>query len=113
MNLQQKTLMRYRYYFPHETLREIAFKTNINFTRVFRLYNGLAMRLEEFEIFSKFIEEKESSNPKSLKVKKVFEELIPSLTDQELDEWIEIFHRRLYRQKLISQFSSEATSILA
>lgn len=58
MSLQSRILKEYRQQFPHHTLREISAVTNIQLTRVFRLMNGAAMKLEEFEQFTKAIGEK-------------------------------------------------------
>lgn len=51
MCLQTRILKEYRSLYPHITLRETAAQTNINLTRIFRLYNGSAMKLEEYERF--------------------------------------------------------------
>ncbi len=52
MNLQQSTLHQYRIHYPQHTLKEIAAKTQINLTRVFRLFNGSDMRVAELEAFN-------------------------------------------------------------
>ncbi|MBY0518670.1 MAG: hypothetical protein K2P81_17300 [Bacteriovoracaceae bacterium] len=51
MSLQAKILSQYRKIYPHYTLREISSQTDIQLTRLFRLFNGAPMKLEEYEIF--------------------------------------------------------------
>ena len=58
MSLQSRILKEYRQQFPHHTLREISALTGIQLTRVFRLMNGAAMKLEEYELLSEVIGEK-------------------------------------------------------
>jgi hypothetical protein len=58
MSLQSRVLKEYRQQYPLHTLREISALTGIQLTRVFRLMNGAAMKLEEFEQFSEAIGEK-------------------------------------------------------
>lgn len=55
MSLQNRILKEYRQHYPQHTLREISHQTGIQLTRVFRLMNGSAMKLEEFESFSNAI----------------------------------------------------------
>lgn len=58
MSLQSRVLKEYRQHYPLHTLREISALTGIQLTRVFRLMNGAAMKLEEFEQFNEAIGEK-------------------------------------------------------
>ncbi len=55
MSLQNRVLSEYRQLYPQHTLRETSLQTGIQLTRVFRLMNGAAMKLEEFESFSNAI----------------------------------------------------------
>ena len=55
MSLQSRVLKEYRQHYPLHTLREISALTGIQLTRVFRLMNGAAMKLEEFELFNEAI----------------------------------------------------------
>ncbi len=56
MKLQEKILREFQQTFPNETLRNISELTGIQLTRVFRLMNGSAMKLDEYESFLAAIE---------------------------------------------------------
>ena len=56
MELQNKFLKSFLRRHPHIKLREIAEKTGINISRVFRILNGSAMKLEEFQKLCKSFE---------------------------------------------------------
>lgn len=56
MKLQEKILREFQQAFPGETLRNISHLTGIQLTRVFRLMNGSAMKLDEYEAFLAAIE---------------------------------------------------------
>lgn len=55
MNLQSRILREYRELHPRHTLRETSQLTGIQLTRVFRLFNGHAMKLEEYERFHRAV----------------------------------------------------------
>ncbi len=55
MSLQKKILQQYRVLYPHQSLRDISKKTGIQLTRVFRLFNGAPMKLNEYEVFYEFV----------------------------------------------------------
>lgn len=54
-NLQEKTLAKYKSIYPNHTLKEISKVTNIQVTRVFRIFNGSEMKLKELESFQNAI----------------------------------------------------------
>tara|TARA_R110002049_G_scaffold99946_2_gene243046 strand:- start:258 stop:575 length:318 start_codon:yes stop_codon:yes gene_type:complete len=60
MNLQERTLKQYMQLRDQPCLREIAEETGIQQTRVFRILNGAKMRLDEWEIFNKIVDEADS-----------------------------------------------------
>lgn len=49
--LQSSILNEYSKTFPTHTLKEISLNTNIQITRVFRIFNGSEMKLSEYESF--------------------------------------------------------------
>jgi GTP cyclohydrolase FolE2 len=49
MQLQQKILRDYRKCFPHDTLKEMNQRTGIQMSRIFRIMNGLEMKVTEYE----------------------------------------------------------------
>ena len=60
-NLQESILNEYKLHFPHDTLRDIAEKTDIQITRIFRLFNGSSMKLGEYETFKAQLPKKYTS----------------------------------------------------
>ena len=59
MKESQKTILeQYLCLSDKPTLREISAETGIQMTRVFRLMNGSAMKLEEYEVFSNLVQKK-------------------------------------------------------
>lgn len=55
---QKKLLDQYLALSEEPTLREIAAETGLQMTRVFRLLNGSAMKLSEYEIFNTLVQRK-------------------------------------------------------
>lgn len=58
MELQKTILNQYMLLNQGPTLRKIAADTNIQITRVFRLFNGSTMKLSEYQIFQQKVKEK-------------------------------------------------------
>lgn len=99
MSLQDKTLHRYRLFFPKETLREISSRTGIQITRVFRLLNGKPMKVEELEAFEKVINQKIAENPNFSRLNYVVEEAASLLTNEELGKIADYMERRVANKK--------------
>lgn len=53
---QKFLLQRFRREYPDLTFKEIAKKTGINTTRVFRLFNGQEMKLSEYQLLDKLLD---------------------------------------------------------
>lgn len=84
MTLQQKTINRYRQFFPNDTLRETSKRTGIQMTRVFRLFNGMNMKVKELEVFEQVINQKIAENPNYSLLIEAMEEASAVLTNEEL-----------------------------
>lgn len=95
MNLQKKTINRYRQLFPNETLRETSAKTGIQITRVFRLFTGRPMKVGELEAFEKAIAERMKENPHHARVTEILEKSSFMLTNEELEKIIEWIERKI------------------
>ena len=65
-NIQEQILNEYKNKFPNDGLKEISLKTNIQLTRVFRLFNGSEMKLKEYEAFKNIIVDNKESRFASL-----------------------------------------------
>lgn len=92
MDLQAKTLERYKTFFPKDTLKETSRRTGIHVTRIFRLYNGKTMKVSELEKFESAIRLATYGNPNLIRLEKLIEESSKVLTNEEVDKlinWIE------------------------
>lgn len=99
MSLQNKTIHRYRLFFPKDTLREASSRTGIQITRVFRLFNGKPMKVEELEAFEKVIHDKIAENPNFSRLSYVLEEASSLLTNDELGKLADYMERRVTNKK--------------
>lgn len=99
MELQKKILQDYKTLYQDESLRETAFKTGIQLTRVFRLFNGSAMKLGEYEVFHKLIEQVDLERPELISLIKECE---VKLSDQALFEVENLMKRKLALWKLLN-----------
>ena len=91
MNLQQKIIQDYMEAFGCPTLRSIALDTGIHVTRVFRIIRGSRMKLDEYEIMKKKVDEKRGGHG----LTKVVSEILDKLPARELSEIEAILRRRL------------------
>lgn len=99
MSLQNKTIQRYRLFFPQETLREVSARTGIQITRVFRLFNGKTMKVGELEAFEKAINDKIAENPNFARLNHIIEEASSLLTNDELGRMADYFERKVTNKK--------------
>jgi hypothetical protein len=104
MTLQNKTIQRYRLFFPEETLREVSARTGIQITRVFRLFNGKAMKLGEFEAFEKAIHQKMSLNPNYSRLGLLAEEASSLLSTTEITKIVDYIERKITNKKFASTY---------
>jgi hypothetical protein len=58
--VQDEILWQFKSNYGHLTLREMSCLTGIQLTRLFRIFNGSKMRLEEYALLRKTLPEKES-----------------------------------------------------
>ena len=100
MSLQNKTIQRYRLFFPEETLREVSARTGIQITRVFRLFNGKPMKLGEFEAFERAINHKMSQNPNYSRLSLLSEEASSHLSNAEAGKIADYIERKIANKKL-------------
>lgn len=99
MSLQNKTILRYRQFFPQETLREISIRTGIQITRVFRLMNGKTMKVGELEAFEKAIADRIAENPSYNRLTSLLDEASALLTNEELSKLAEHVERKLVNKR--------------
>ena len=99
MSLQNKTIHRYRLFFPQETLREVSARTGIQITRVFRLFNGKPMKLREFEAFEIAITSKIAENPNFSRLNTIVEEASSLLTHEEIGRIADYMERKVANKK--------------
>jgi hypothetical protein len=99
MSLQNKTIQRYRSFFPNESLREVSARTGIQITRVFRLFNGKPMKVGELEAFEKVITDKLAENPNFSRLYTVVDEISVMMTNEEIGKLADYVERRLTNKK--------------
>lgn len=99
MSLQNKTINRYRLFYPNHTLREVSATTGIQITRVFRLFNGKPMKVGELEAFEKVITEKMSENPNFSRLNHAIEEASSLLTNDELGRVADYIERKVANKR--------------
>lgn len=99
MSLQNKTIQRYRLYFPNESLRQISSRTGIQITRVFRLINGKPMKVGELEAFEKAIGLKSAENSNFARLSQVTEEASLLLNNEELGKLADHIERKVANKK--------------
>lgn len=95
MNLQKKTLERYRKFFPGETLRETSARTGIQITRIFRLNGGKTMKVVEFEAYENAVAAKIAESPNFSRLGELLEEASALLTNEELGQLTAYVKRKL------------------
>jgi len=66
MSLQKIVLEQFVKTYHQPTLREISSLTGIQITRVFRLMNGMTMKLDEYEIFRNLLDKNSDEFESSL-----------------------------------------------
>jgi hypothetical protein len=99
MTLQNKTIHRYRLFFPQETLREVSARTGIQITRVFRLFNGKTMKVGELEAFETAISDKLAENPNFSRLSSIVEEASFLLTNDEIGRIADYLERKVTNKK--------------
>lgn len=99
MELQKKILQDYKTLYPNESLRETSSRTAIQLTRVFRLFNGSAMKLAEYEAFHRLIEQVDLERPELISLIKECE---VKLSDKALFEVEALMKRKLSLWKLLN-----------
>lgn len=95
MKLQNRVLKKYRLYFPNDTLRDVSERTNIQLTRVFRLFNGKPMKVQELEAFETVIEEKLSTHSSYRRFQELSETAQVVFSTKDLEMMAELLERRL------------------
>lgn len=95
MKLQNKVLKKYRLYFPNDTLRDVSERTNIQLTRVFRLFNGKPMKVQELEAFETVIEEKLNTHSFHRRFQELAEQAQLAFSKKDLEMMAELIERRL------------------
>lgn len=99
MSLQNKTIQRYRLFFPQETLREVSARTGIQITRVFRLFNGKTMKVGELEAFEKAVSDKLAETPNYSRLNRLVEEASLLLTNEEVGRIADYMERKISNKR--------------
>ena len=108
MDIQKRILDQYVELYERPTFKEISRDTGIQVTRVFRLFNGSLMKLNEYEIFRKKVQEKMGFT-ESLEV--MARECSLKLNTEATKELAVYLKRKieLWRLAQVSKFNTEKT----
>ena len=92
LSLQKWVTERYLELNQNPTLKGISEDTGVQLTRAFRILNGASMRLSEYEIFRRRIQEK---IPGKGALEDLVEECILKLPPKEIGDLISLLRKRL------------------
>ncbi len=59
---QKKILQDYKKKFPKDSFQKVSLRTGIQTTRIFRIFKGSSMKLDEFLIFQRLLQESDEKN---------------------------------------------------
>ncbi|MDA8793595.1 hypothetical protein N9N67_10120 [Bacteriovoracaceae bacterium] len=62
MKLQNEIINEYKKKFPNDKLKDISARTGLNITRIFRIFNGATLKINEYEIFCQVINQIKKTN---------------------------------------------------
>lgn len=82
-----------------QTLREISQDTGINTSRLFRLMNGYEMKISEYQIFERKLEEYEFGEHQ--RVLELMKHCLSSLESPTIEEIEKILHTKVKLKKLV------------
>jgi hypothetical protein len=114
MSLQDKILQRYKKVHPHQTLKEASVLTGIQITRIFRLFNGKKMKVDELETFERLIQAKIDQRPQLNRLKSLLEEISFQLDDSDITKIADVIERKISHKKFsfsISQINNDNRNI--
>ena len=95
MRLQEKILNEYQNIYGGPSIKAISIDTGIQMTRVFRLLRGHEMKLNEYEIFKKKIEQKEKKKGQKTKLQEMILEIQEKFPEKQILELETILERFL------------------
>ena len=64
MNLQEQLLRKFQEVYEDPKLRIVSEITGLNLSRIFRIYQGSVMKLDEYELFLRLIDKREKHHQK-------------------------------------------------
>lgn len=101
MSLQNRILKEYRSLYPQHPLRETSRITGIQLTRVFRLFNGAAMKLEEYERFHQVVHGESANHLMDGAFRRVTESLARTFDRQDLSKVTALLERQMQWHQII------------
>jgi hypothetical protein len=98
MEVQNELLKKFRSLHNDPTYKEVSSLTGIQMTRVFRIFNGMEMKLSEYLIIKSLIDEKINSQNN---LDKIFEDCKMKLSDNSLKEIQEFCQKKIFVNELV------------
>lgn len=99
MTKQEMIIQKYRDCYPNETMKMISNRTGIQLTRVFRILNGKPMKVSEFEVFEKAINEKSLYPEKTHHLNSLINEATTLLNESEILKIKYYMERKIQNKK--------------
>jgi hypothetical protein len=103
MSLQIRIIEQYKKVYPNQTLREISLTTGIQLTRIFRILNGSAMKLSEFEKFQEALDSRSTLKTKEAYLIKKIKDVFMSFDEREIDKISDFINRQFHWKSLMSE----------
>jgi hypothetical protein len=115
MTLQEKVIKTYQRHYPKHSLRQISHHTGIQLTRVFRLFNGSPMKLEEYERFKEVLELSESEIKSDSLLVTTAKELQKTLNENSVRKVMDFMIKQIHLHSLVVDpiIQSENKQIIA
>lgn len=106
MSWQNAVINRYKEVYPKDSIRDIARRTGIHYSRAGRLLNGADMKLKEFQAFNKAVSK---DGPAIDYAVKLFDECLIKLSAKKINSIISslennIIHYQIANKSLVEQF---------
>ena len=88
MNLQKNTINRFRKIYPKQTYVQISQMSGIQQTRAFRIFNGSEMKITEFEVLEKLIDDSDLANDLQRKFSSTYKSALMNFSENKLKKYL-------------------------
>jgi len=100
INMQNDVIKTYRQHFPRDTFKAISKRTGIQATRVFRIFNGYKMKVDEYEKFKNAINSSEKLGQHARLFEFLSSNCIKTLSNRDLNELNHQMEKKIFLASL-------------